>query len=197
MDDAISNISEPRDDKTVYAGPFMSIDQKITDAIEKHEALSSHPVPSVIDNTRRGYIAKLIERVRVMILADSEIQSTSGPYTQAYKFGPFALDVNTAMDLVSFTTIACAGALVFAAVKGPYDFLMLAWDLLVIFVAYKAMSTFLGWGEDGGRDVLLVPAEEVLAMAKNRIAELVTALLEKFARAMVAALNEANPDDSM
>lgn len=191
MDDTMSDISEPRDDITVRAVPFDSLDKKVTDAVNQPETMSSHHERDNIHDTNRGTLINIIEHVRAKLLEDTGKQVMLVPEAEVYKVGPLTVDDDIAMALITVPSVLYATILFITAIEGPYQFLMLVWHLVVIFIAHKGLSILSGWQEDGTCDVILVPAEGVYGLVKVHIVGLVTAVFEYFAQTMVSPLKEA------
>lgn len=117
--------------------------------------------------------------------------------TQTFKLGPFALDPNIATALISMPAMLYTAILFVVAMQGPLHFIVMVWKLGVLSVAYKYVGSLLGWREDGSRDILLVPAEEVCVMVKGYWMIAMATFFEGLAGAIAAALEVTDSDDEM
>ena len=114
--------------------------------------------------------------------------------TQTLKLGPFNVDSNTAMALTAIPAMLYWAVLFFAGMQGPLHFVVMAWKLGVIFVTYERVGSFLGWHEDGSRDIVLIPAEEICSVAKTYWVAVLSTFFEGLAQAIVTASNNMDSD---
>jgi hypothetical protein len=110
---------------------------------------------------------------------------------ELFTLGPFELEPSTARALKDSLLPFAYILLLFAkAMQGPSEFFVALWRILVLAVAYTGVRKLMCWSEDGSRDVLLAPVEELAHKAKRCCIQTIETFVAALANATAVALRE-------